>query len=195
MELLDVHRSIVVIIDLQGKLMDMIYRPKLVLAANIRLLKLAELFQVPVILTEQYPKGLGTTHPEIADIFETMKTPKRSMEKDSFGCCGNPNFEKFIAELHPDLFPEQRQIIIGGIEAHVCVMQTVIELLKEKNSVYLCWECVSSRGEEYRRHALERMTQAGAVITNHESVGFEWAKTKNHPCFKAWSNLLKEGQL
>jgi hypothetical protein len=74
-------------------------------------------------------------------------------------------------------------------------MQTVLELLRHGNQVHLCWECISGRGAEYRRHALDRMMQAGAVLTNHESVGFEWARHKDHPQFKALSNLLKEGQL
>jgi hypothetical protein len=60
--------------------------------------------------------------------------------------------------------------------------------------VHLCWDAVSGRGEEYRRHALERMAAAGATITNHESVAFEWARTKDHPGFKAISALFKEGQ-
>jgi nicotinamidase-related amidase len=84
--------------------------------------------------------------------------------------------------------------VVVGIEAHVCVMQTVLELLGTGHEVHLCWDGVSGRGEEYRRHALERMAAAGAVITNHESVAFEWARDKNHPAFKALSALMKEGQ-
>ena len=86
------------------------------------------------------------------------------------------------------------QVVVAGIEAHVCIMQTVMELLKAGSGVHLCWECISGRGEEYRHHALDRMAQAGAAITNHESVGFEWARDKDHPQFKAMSNLFKEGQ-
>ena len=194
MELLDVSHSIVVVVDLQGKLMEMIERPALVIEATIRLLKLAGLFGVPVILTEQYPRGLGVTHPEVRAAFDALTTFKRFMEKTSFGCCGDPGFEKLLRDLRPTLDPGRRQIVLAGIEAHVCVMQTVLELLKQDDRVHLCWECVSSRGAEYRRHALERMAQAGAVITNHESVAFEWARDKNHPQFKAMSALLKEGQ-
>ena len=86
-------------------------------------------------------------------------------------------------------------MVVAGIEAHVCVMQTVIELLRTGHQVHLCWECVSGRGEEYRRHALERMRDAGAWITNHESVGFEWARTKDHESFRALNELLRPGQL
>jgi len=195
MELLDVCRSIVLIIDLQGKLMEMIERPALVVAATIRLVKLAGLFDVPVIMTEQYPRGLGKTHPDIQAAFDALPSARRFMEKTSFGCCGDNGFERLLAELRPGLGPAHRQVVVAGIEAHVCVMQTVLELIKKGTQVHLCWECVSGRGAEYRRHALERMSQAGALLTNHESVGFEWARDKDHSCFKAMSGLFKEGQL
>jgi nicotinamidase-related amidase len=194
-ELLDAGRSIVVVIDLQGKLMEMIHRPGLVVAATIRLMRLAELFQVPVVLTEQYPRGLGVTHPEVRAAFDALQSPKRQLEKESFGCCGDPGFEPLLAELRPGVAPEARQVVIAGIEAHVCVTQTVVELRRLGQQVFVCWECVSGRGEEYRKMALERMQQAGAVLTNHESVAFEWARDKNHPQFKALNNLLKSGQL
>jgi nicotinamidase-related amidase len=194
MELLSPDRSIVVIIDLQGKLMEMIERPGLVLAGTQRLMKLAEMFEVPIVMTEQYPRGLGATHPEIRAAFDAITTPKRYLDKTSFGCCGDPNFEKSLLEVRPDLAAAQRQIVVAGIEAHVCVMQTALELMRHGSQVYLCWECVSGRGAEYRRHALDRMVQAGAVLTNHESVAFEWARDKKHRQFKNMSNLLKEGQ-
>lgn len=194
MELARSDRSIVVVIDLQGKLMSLIHRPAMVIAATRRLLRIAELFEVPVLLSEQYPQGLGRTHPEVLEVFEALESPKRLLEKVSFGCCGDPRFEEILCELRPGLAPAQRQLIVGGIEAHICVMQTVLESLRAKSGVQLCWECVSGRGEEYRRWALERMQQAGAQVTNHESVAFEWAGDKNHPRFKAVSRLLKEGQ-
>jgi len=195
MELLDVNRSIVLIIDLQGKLMEMIERPGLVIASTIRLLKLADLFSVPVVLTEQYPKGLGSSHPEIRAAFDELKTVKKCLEKTSFGCCGDAGFERLLQDVHPNLAVEQRQVVVAGIEAHICVMQTVLELRRQGSQTHLCWECISGRGAEYRRHALDRMVQAGAVITNHESVAFEWARDKNHPQFRAYSALFKEGQL
>ncbi|HPR63970.1 MAG TPA: isochorismatase family protein [Thermoanaerobaculia bacterium] len=195
MELLQTERSIVAVIDLQGKLMEMIHRPRLVIGSTCRLMKLADLFQVPVVLTEQYPKGLGGTHPEVLEVFQTLSVPTGYLDKTSMGCCGDPGFEVLLQKARPGLDPKRRQIVVAGIEAHVCVMQTVIELLNLGHDVHVCWECVSGRGEEYRDYALKRMAQAGAVITNHESVGFEWARDKNHPAFKAMSNLFKEGQL
>ncbi len=195
MELAEASRSIVVMIDLQGKLMNMVHRPGLVIAASQRLLRLAELFEVPVVLTEQYPRGLGSTHPDVLEIFDALETPKRRLSKVSFGCCGDSGFRQALSELRPEVPPERLQLIVAGIEAHVCVMQTVLEALSAGHQVQLCWEAVSGRGAEYRDWALARMQQAGAAITNHESVGFEWARDKDHSRFKEMSALMKEGQL
>ncbi len=194
MELLEADRSIVAVIDLQGKLMEMIERPALVVEATVRLIRLAGLFEVPVVLTEQYPRGLGPTHPEVRAAFDALATPRRYIDKTAFGCCGVPGFDGALEELRPGLEPARRQVVVAGIEAHVCVMQTVVELLRRHNGVYVCWDCVSGRGAEYRRHALDRMAQAGAVLTNHESTGFEWARHKDDPRFKEMSHLFKEGQ-
>ena len=193
--LLNPANSLLVVIDQQGKLMDMVYRPELVRAATVRLIKLAELFEVPIILTEQYPQGLGLTNPEVRAAFDAVSTPKRFVEKLSFGCCGDDAFNDALLELRPGLADAELQLVVAGIETHVCVMQTVLESLKLGRQTHVCWEAVSGRGEEYRRHGLERMQQAGAVISNHESVAFEWARSKEHPQFKAMNQLLREGQL
>lgn len=195
MEPVNAARSILVVIDVQGKLAEMVHRSELVLAATKRLLDLAELFGVPVALTEQYPRGLGPTHPEILARFDALTVPKRRFEKGAFGCCDEPGFDQLLSELRPGLAVVDRQLVVAGIEAHVCVMQTVLSALRDGNTVHVCWDAVSGRGAEHRHWALERMRQSGAVITNLESVGFEWARHKDHPRFKAFSALLKEGQL
>ena len=194
MPLLDASRSILVVIDVQGKLVGMVHRPALVLEVARRLMRLANLFSVPVVLTEQYPKGIGPTEESLRATFDALATPKYFLEKTAFGCCGDRGFEALLGQARPGLPPERRQIVVAGIEAHVCVMQTVIELLSSGQEVHICWDGVSGRGEEYRQHALDRMAAAGATITNHESVAFEWARDKNHPQFKALSALMKEGQ-
>ncbi len=194
MALLDSSRSILVVIDLQGKLVHMVERPALVLETTRRLLRLADLFAVPVVLTEQYPKGIGPTEESIRSLYDGLSTHKYFLEKTAFGCCGDADFEALLQQARPMLRPPQRQIVIAGIEAHVCVMQTVLELLASSHEVHLCWDAISGRGEEYRDRALVRMAAAGATLTNHESVAFEWARDKNHPQFKALSALMKEGQ-
>lgn len=194
MPLLDASRSILVIIDVQGKLVHMVHRPDLVLETTRRLLKLADLFQVPVVLTEQYPKGIGSTEASIRAGFDALATPKFFLEKTAFGCCGDAGFERLLQQARPGLPPGERQLVVAGIEAHVCVLQTVLELRASGQEVHLCWDAISGRGAEYRAHALDRMAAAGATLTNHESVAFEWARDKNHPQFKALSALMKEGQ-
>ena len=194
-ELLEAGRSALVVIDIQGKLAEMVVHRDRVIAATNRLMQLAEMFGRPVVLTEQYPEGLGPTHPEVRAVYDALTVPKRHVPKVAFGCCGEPAFERAIGEVLPGVPKERRQIVVAGIETHVCVLQTVIELLREGSQVHVCWDAVSGRGDEYRRHALDRMQQAGAVLTNHESVGFEWARSKDHASFKALSRLLREGQI
>jgi len=180
--LLSAQTSVLVVIDLQGKLMDMVYRPQLVKQATIRLMQLAELFEVPVILTEQYPKGLGPTVRSLAELAGVGP-----LVKETFSCAGDPGFRGALATAG------RRQAVVTGIEAHVCVMQTVLGARARGEAVQLCWDAVSGRGEEHRRWAVERMRQAGAQITNTESVGFEWARDKNHPRFRDLSELIKQG--
>ena len=194
MELLDVARSVLLVIDEQGKLMEMVHRPGRVLGTTLRLLRLAEMLRVPVVLTEQYPKGLGPTHPDVRSAFDSLTVPKAYRDKTSFGCCGDPGFTTALDALRPRAACGARQVVVAGIEAHVCVMQTVLELLRTGDQVHVCWDAVSGRGAEYRAHALERMAAAGAVLTNHESIGFEWARDKEHPRFKEMSALFRDGQ-
>ena len=194
-ELLDSARSAVVVIDLQGKLLEMTYRWELAVRATSRLMRLADIFDTPVVLTEQYPEGLGPTHPDVRAVYDALNTEKRYLSKVSFGCCGDDGYNEAVDSVLTDVSAARRQFVVAGIETHVCVMQTVLELLRTGAQVHVCWECVTGRGEEYRRHALERMQQAGAQITNHESVAFEWARSKDHEAFKAMNRLLREGQL
>jgi len=194
MPLLDASRSILVVIDFQGKLVQMVHRPAMVLEATRRLMRIADLFGVPVVLTEQYPKGIGPTEASIRAAYDALTVPRFFLEKTAFGCCGDAQFEPLLQQARPHLDPHQRQLVIAGMETHVCVMQTVLPLLASGQQVHVCWDAVSGRGEEYRKHALERMAAEGATLTNHESVAFEWARDKNHPQFKALSALMKEGQ-
>ena len=194
MELLEPGRSVLLIIDFQGKLMDLVENPARIVVAATRLLTLAQMCEVPVLLTEQYPKGIGPTHPKIRAAFDALTTQKRTMEKTTFDCVADPKFAALLDELRPRTGGPPRQVVVAGAEAHVCVMQTVIELLRAGEQVHLAWDAVSGRGAEYVRHALGRMATAGAVMTNHESVGFEWMRDKKDPRFREMSDLFKGGQ-
>lgn len=195
MSLLEPERSLLLLIDVQGKLVHLVHRSEVLLAATQRLLQIASLFEVPVLVTEQYPAGLGRTDEALLASLSAHPGPTRVVEKDRFSCCGAAEFEAAFEELRGEVEPSQRQVVIGGIEAHICVVQTVVELIERGCGVFVCWECVSGRGAEYRHWALERMQQAGAVMTNHESVAFEWAGSKNHPQFRSLNRLLRGGQI
>jgi len=194
MDLLDASRSTLLLIDIQGKLVQMVHRPAMLLETARRLLRLADLFAVPVVLSEQYPKGLGPTEASLLEAFGRLSRPAFRLDKNSFGCCGDPRFQALLEQAHPGLPAGRHQLVVAGIEAHVCVLQTVLQLREAGHPVHVCWDAVSGRGEEYRAQALQRMAAAGATLTNHESVAFEWARHKDHPSFKALSALLKEGQ-
>ena len=198
MTALDRERAVVLVIDMQGRLVDLMHRPRMVIDGTSRLLRLAGMFDLPVIVTEQYPRGLGPTREELEAVIEETDPEggrTRRVEKDSFGCCGEPAFEDALAAARPGLDPADRQVVVAGLETHICVMQTALDLISRGTDVHVCWDCTSSRGEEYRRHALQRLGHAGAQITNHESVAFELARDKNHPQFKGVNRLLREGQI
>ena len=195
MDILDRDRSCLVVIDLQGKLAQAVHESSTVLDSTRRLLQIAGLFEVPVILTEQYPEGLGPTEASIQDAFDALPGPKRKIAKTRFSCAGDEGFENALDELLAGTEEHRQQVVVAGIEAHVCVMQTTLELMRRGAQVHLCGECVSGRGRTYRRWALERMQQAGAILTNHESAAFEWARDKDHPRFRDLNRLLREGQI
>jgi len=194
-EILDRERSVVVVIDVQGRLAQAVHDSAVVLDATRRLLQIAGLFEVPVILTEQYPEGLGPTEASIQAAFDALPGPKRKIAKTRFSCCGDEGFEAALDDLLASTGEDRRQVVLAGIEAHVCVMQTALELQRRGSQVHLCGECVSGRGRTFRRWALDRMQQAGVVVTNHESAAFEWARDKDHPRFRDLNRLLREGQV
>lgn len=111
MPLLDSKRSILVLIDLQGKLVSMAHRPARVLETARRLLRLADLFEVPVVLTEQYPKGIGLTEASIRTIYDGLATPRFLLEKSAFGCCADAAFEGLLQQARPGLLAGKRQVV------------------------------------------------------------------------------------
>jgi nicotinamidase-related amidase len=180
---LDATRSLLVVIDVQERLcaaMNPEVLAQLVRNAGILLDGAAEL-SVPVLFTEQYVKGLGPTLAELKD-----KAPTAAChEKLSFSCCGNQEFVRQIKESG------RTQIVICGMETHVCVLQTVIDLLGNGYNVHLVKDAVMSRSNDNRQTAIEAMMQAGAVPTSTESVVFQWLKVAGTDSFKKVSKLVK----
>ena len=172
--------SSLVVVDVQEKLIPKIPNGARVVE-NIRfLLEVAELLDVQRIVTEQYPKGLGPTVAPLAEKF-----PEPRPEKLGFSCC---TIESFV----PELFRTQKKrVILTGIESHVCILNTALDLLAENFWVYLPVDAVGSRGPIDHEMAVRRLEGAGVIATTTETIAFEWLGGSSHPKFKDVSSLIQ----
>jgi len=168
------------VIDVQEKLMVKIPQAAALVRDIGFLIDAARLLDMPVQATEQYPKGLGPTVPELAH-----RLPARP-DKTAFSCCAIPTIvETFQRAARP-------KIVLAGIEAHVCVLNTALDLLALGFRVYVAADAVASRYAIDRKFALRRLEQAGAILTTAETCVFEWIGGSGHPRFKAISALVQE---
>ncbi len=180
---LERDKAVLVVIDVQEKLcqaMDHKVLGKLTKNIGI-LLETANELKVPVLVTEQYVKGLGATLPELSE----KATNAASFEKMSFSSCGSPEFVEKLKESG------RTQVIITGMETHVCVLQTVIELRDAGFEVHLVKDAVMSRDKRNWQTAVETMTLTGAVPTSTESVMFQLLKVAGTEEFKKLSKLVR----
>ena len=179
----DADASVVLVIDIQTKLTPVM--PVKVLARVQRytslLLKSANLLDIPVFVTEQYPKGLGNLEPDISVL---LGANSRKYEKTTFSCTGAGKFMEDLSRTN------RKQIIIAGMEAHICVLQSALELLTAGYQVYVVADAVCSRHRESYETALSRLHQAGVSIVNAESVLFEWLRDARHEQFKTLQALV-----
>jgi isochorismate hydrolase len=180
-DLLRKDDTILVIVDIQTKLLNVMFEKERLVSSCRKLIQAAKLLEIPMVMTEQYPKGMGPTDPEIAKTLQD----KVAIEKLSFSCCGVDDFNRKIAGLG------KKQILVIGIEAHVCILQTVHDLLHQGCFVYVPYDAVSSRKEGDYRNALDRMRQASAVIGSVESAVFELLEKAGTCIFKKVSRLIK----
>lgn len=181
--ILSAANSLLIVVDLQTKLSAVMpERDAELMTANARsLIEAAEILGIPVLLTEQYPKGLGPTDATITDI---LSEDTLIFDKTGFSCCAAEGFTDTVAST------DRKQIVLVGQETHVCVLQTALELIHSGYQVHIVEDAVCSRKAEHKFYALQRMQQQGATITNYESVLFEWVKDSTHPEFKKISGLL-----
>jgi nicotinamidase-related amidase len=182
--LLSINNSLLIIVDLQSKLSAAMPETEAeLMTANVRsLVEAAGLLSIPVLLTEQYPKGLGATDTTITEL---LAQDTLIFEKTGFSCCAAEGFTDTVANT------DRKQIILVGQEAHVCVLQTALELIHFGYQVHVVEDAICSRKAEHKFYALQRLQQNGATITNYESVLFEWVKDSTHPEFKKISSLLR----
>ena len=189
--LLQAAQSQLVMIDLQVKLapaMDLVAMQVVTKNCAI-LLQAASLMQVHTIATEQYPQGLGETLPELKHYLTNTKLNAKLITKTAFSACAEPAFKQ---HLHSD----KTQIVLTGMEAHICVLQTALNLLQANKQVFVVEDAVISRNNSNqisanKANAIARLRDAGCIITNTESVVFEWLGDANHEAFKAISKLIR----
>jgi nicotinamidase-related amidase len=169
------------IIDIQERLHPHIYKHDVVSRNAIILIRGLKILNIPIILTQQYTKGLGDTVPEIKEALGDC-TP---IEKNSFSCCDEPAFMESLGRTG------KKYIIIGGTEAHVCVLQTTIDLIGKAFVPVIVENCISSRKNRDKKTAVERMRQEGAIITTYESLLFELTRFAGTSQFKEISKIIK----
>lgn len=182
--LCDASQSQLLVIDIQERLvaaMPETARDE-VLSRTERLLQSAVLLEIPTIVTEQYPQGLGRTE---AAVTQFLPAENRLIEKTSFSCCNARGF------CETGLLAGRDQVVIAGMETHVCVLQTAFDLQRRGYRVFVVEDAVCSRSPDHKRNALARMRQAGIQISNSESVLFEWLRDSSHEQFRAISRLVR----
>ncbi|MEZ6095336.1 MAG: isochorismatase family protein [Pirellulaceae bacterium] len=178
--LLSRERSSLLIIDVQERLLPSIDGGDRVVWNIGRLIDTAKLFAVPINATEQYPKGLGHT---VSSLRERLPdVPEKAM----FSC------RECTQVFSPLLESDKQQMVVTGIETHVCVLQTVMDLIAQGFDVFVVVDAVGSRFSIDRETALGRMQQAGATLISTESVMFEWCESSADPQFKAMSQLARQ---
>jgi nicotinamidase-related amidase len=173
--------SILVLVDIQDKLLAKIPTASQLVRNAGFLLDVAALLEVPIRATEQYPKGLGPTNAELMRRIEQTPTVKTA-----FSCCGA---EAFLEELQMTRRPN---VVLVGMETHVCIAQTVLDLLTAGLHVFLPVDALASRFAIDHETALRRLEQSGAVPTTAEAIAFEWVADASHQQFKAMSRLVIE---
>ena len=179
--MLSVDRTALLLIDIQERLTRVMTDKESLVASLQKLIKSVKVLGLPILLTEQYPRGLGPTIPEVASLLLDIKP----LVKMSFSCCGDEGFIRELKSLKRD------QILAAGFETHVCVYQTVADLLNDGYEAQVVADCVSSRTRENKALALDRMKDIGASITTVEMAVFELLRTAESQKFKEISQIIK----
>lgn len=177
----EIDRTVLVLIDVQGRLAQMMHGKEELFASLKTILKGMEILGVPVIWMEQLPDKLGATTPEIAECLPGASP----IPKHSFSCWGNPGFMERFRHINRD------QVLLTGIESHICVYQTGMDLLQRGIEVQVVTDCVSSRTLANKTLGIERIKQSGGAATSCEMVLFELMKAARGEAFKRMVKIIK----
>ena len=179
---LDPQQCALLVIDIQEKLLPPIYEKERLIRNSQLLIRLARILSLPVLATTQYIKGLGQIVPEIASLLP----PAPALDKLEFGCFGNVDFCLSVARLHG-----RNTLLLCGMETHICVLQTALGALNQGHIVHVAADAVSSRTELNWKLGLERMRDAGAIISSTEMMIYELLRKSGSPEFKEMLKYLK----
>lgn len=179
---LDRTQSALLVIDVQEAYRGVTFDHDRMLRGVRRLIEASKLLSIPILATEQYPKGLGHLLPEV---LEVCPADLPVVEKRSMSCCGEPEFVAALNRLR------KTQVVVCGVESHACVNQTVHDLLAEGYRVHVPVDAISSRFEHDHRVACEKMIASGALPATVEMVCLEWVRTAAAPEFKSIQKLIK----
>ena len=179
--MMTLENTMLVVIDVQGNLAQAMYEKEGLFKNLGKIIKGAQILEMPILVTEQVPEKLGPTLPEIAGLL----TGIRPITKSSFSCCGNDDFVKELKMIN------RRQIIVTGIEAHVCVYQTTIDLIDSGYEVNLVADCISSRTLMNKTIGIESMIHKGAMLTSTEMALFELMKIAKGDAFSKIIKIVK----
>lgn len=180
--LMSSRRASLVVIDAQERLVPAMSEPERVIKNISILVKAARELAVPTLVSEQYPKGLGSTLPEISDLLPADVEP---IAKTDFSCLDEPVFAEAFKAIDRD------QTIICGVEAHVCVLQTAIGALTRGRNVFVVADACSSRAPSSAERAFDRLRDEGVAVVTTEMVVFEWLRRAGGPAFKTLSGLVR----
>ncbi|QEQ97058.1 hydrolase [Neptunomonas concharum] len=167
-------KSCLLVVDIQDKLVPAIHQRETLVENSKWLIEIANFLKVPVFTSEQYPKGLGHTIEALKEVL----TDSTYMEKTFFSCMSEPACNQAINNKRPD------QVVVIGMEAHVCVLQTAIQLRQQAREVFVVEDCISSRNPTDKACALQRMRACGIHIVTREMVAFEWLQKAGTPEFR-----------
>ncbi|GMR23921.1 MAG: hydrolase [Acidobacteriota bacterium] len=180
--LLRAEAACLLVVDIQERFRTVMADANALIAVSVRLVKTFRALELPIIVTEQYPQGLGQTVEELREALDGEASPHA---KTCFSACGSDEISSSLVEQRI------RQVLVCGIEAHVCVSQTVHDLIQRGLSVHVAVDGVRSRKTYDRDVALSRMERAGAILTTSEAAAFELLEDARHPSFKKVQALYK----
>lgn len=179
--MISVENTALIVVDVQGKLAEIVHESEFVLGQIEKIIKGAQILNVPIVWIEQYPEGLGRTN----EMLKRHLEDERYVTKRTFSACLEDDFMETIEQLN------RKSFLVTGIETHVCVYQTVRDLLKHNYEVEIVLDAVSSRTELNRKIGIEKMKSLGASITSVEMALFELMETSKNPLFKQVLEIIK----